>query len=73
MPEANVAGKAPAAAEPAPITDDAGDWLPGIQRLWDETFGSLLKFCRDAAAADSARLAPPEGRADEEGRQEVAA
>jgi hypothetical protein len=74
MSEANFATEVTLAPDAAPRNDDAADeGLPGVRRLWDETFGALLKLCRDVAATDDTRLAPSAGRAADMGRQEVAA
>jgi hypothetical protein len=49
-----------AASEPDEPTDDG---LHGLQRLWDEMFGPLLKLCREALGDDVGVATAAEGPA----------
>jgi len=55
MTESNLADDAaPAADATVKTAVDTDDGLPGLQRLWNDSFGALRKLCQKVLCADPA-------------------
>jgi hypothetical protein len=56
VPRSNFADTAQNAADAVPKPEEE---LAGLQQLWDEIFGSVLRFCQEAATTDVALARQP--------------